>query len=441
MWLLDLICACSIFLGDWLHLFPKYTTGFVMRNAIVFAIPVFFLFIALEWWWMKRQNKSYYRLNDTINDLSCGISQQILRAFSKAFVVGAYVFVYTNWRMMSLSKGSVLTWLVAFFAVDLCYYWFHRCGHRINVVWATHVVHHQSEEYNLAVALRQGAFQPFFTTLFYLPMALLGFPPIVFLAMASVNTLYQFWIHTRLVGKLGWLESFLNTPSHHRVHHGKNPKYLDKNYAGVLIIWDRLFGTFQEEEEEPVYGVTERLDSWNPVWANVHTLSVLARRAWDAERWRDKWLLWWMPPEWKTQGEAPSLPHPELDPARYTKYNPVVALGLKVYLVMHFLLALLVTLVLLHYQHQLGVWQLALLAVFVFVSLLTIGGLFDRTPWAWWAEQMRLLLLTFAAASLLWQGNATGVLSLVGGAGVVSLFLGLCVGWWLWLLRYRPVSP
>ena len=200
--------------------------------------------------------------------------------------------------------GKWLAAIVLFLGVDCAYYWFHRIAHEYNAPWAGHVVHHSSEDYNLAVALRQGTFQGVFSWVFYLPLALLGYPPAWFAAMSSFDTLYQFWIHTRLIGKLGPLEWVLNTPSHHRVHHGRNPKYLDKNYAGTLIIWDRMFGTFQAEEEEPVYGLTKPLNSWNPLWANLHVWRDLCRDAWLAPRWVDKLRIWFMPQGWRPEGLA-----------------------------------------------------------------------------------------------------------------------------------------
>lgn len=410
-----------------------------MRNAIVFAIPVFFLLIAFEWWVMKRKQRELYRLNDTINDLSCGICQQILRAFIKAFLLGAYIYLYTHYRAYSPSVRAIWVWVFAFFAVDFCYYWFHRAGHRVNAIWAAHVVHHQSEEYNLAVALRQGAFQPFFTILFYLPLALLGVPPLVFAVTVSLNTLYQFWIHTRLIGKLGWLEWFLNTPSHHRVHHGKNPAYLDKNYAGILIIWDRMFGTFQEEQEEPVYGVTERLNSWNPLWANFHTWAHLAQKVSRHGRWYDWLLVWWMPPEWAPANAPPAPPHPELDPTTYEKYNPDISLSLKIYLVIQFLLALGATLYMLQYQGQLGNRPLAFLAGFACLSLFNIGGLFDRMSWAYWLELGRLSALLLGAGIILIQPTLAANLLL---SSPVSTYVAiatcvLSVAMILWLLQLR----
>ena len=185
--------------------------------------------------------------------------------------------------------------------MDFFYYWFHRWSHEVNAGWAAHIVHHQSEEMNLAVALRQSVFQGALSWVFYLPLALVGFPPAMFLTVSALNTLYQFWIHTRAIGKLGPLEWVLNTPSHHRVHHGRNPKYIDRNHAGSLIVWDRMFGTFQEEEEEPVYGITRPLASWNPVWANFHYWAELWRTARRATRLQDRFRIFWKPPGWRPE--------------------------------------------------------------------------------------------------------------------------------------------
>ena len=180
-----------------------------------------------------------------------------------------------------------MKWVAAIgllFGVDFCFYWFHRIAHEYAAPWATHVVHHQSEEYNLAVALRQSAFEGCFAWVFYLPLAVIGFPPIWYVSMKAINLLYQFWIHTEAIDRLGPLEWVMNTPSHHRVHHARNPKYLDKNYAGMFIIWDRMFGTFQPEEEQPVYGITKPLQSWNPLWANLAAWVELFEDAWHAPR-------------------------------------------------------------------------------------------------------------------------------------------------------------
>jgi alkylglycerol monooxygenase len=267
-------------------------------NPIAIAVPFFFLLIAIEVFAAKRLKKEVYRLDDALSDLGCGLWQQVLVIFMRVALTAAYSWLWAEHRLMEISSDSTLAWIVLFFGVDFFYYWFHRTSHEVNALWAAHVVHHQSEEYNLAVALRQAAFQPACSWMFYLPLAVLGFPPEMFLLMASFNTLYQFWIHTRLIGRMGPLELFLNTPSHHRVHHGRDPKYIDKNHAGILIIWDKLFGTFQKEEEEPTYGVTLPVRSWNPIWANFHYWAHLVAVARTTPKLSDKVRLFFAKPSW-----------------------------------------------------------------------------------------------------------------------------------------------
>ena len=249
-------------------------------DYIALAIPVFFLLIAVELVCARILERDSYRLSDSVGDISCGLLQQVTEVFLKTAVFAAYVFVYEHFRRFAIPTSAAWAWILCFLGYDLLYYWYHRLSHEVNAGWASHVVHHQSEEYNLTVALRQSAIPV--SWVFYLPLALVGFPPAMFLAVSAFDTLYQFWIHTRLVGRMGPLEWVLNTPSHHRVHHGRNPRYIDRNHGGTLIVWDRLFGSFAEEREEPVYGITKPLASFNPLWANLHywvEMWDIARRA------------------------------------------------------------------------------------------------------------------------------------------------------------------
>ena len=190
-------------------------------------------------------------------------------------------------------------WVLALIFYDFCYYWLHRMGHESAILWAAHVVHHQSEDYNLSTALRQTSTGFLFGWIFYVPMALAGVPPEVFAVVALVDLLYQFWVHTEHVGKLGWFDRVFCSPSNHRVHHAINDRYLDRNYGGILVIWDRLFGSFKEEDEPCVYGTRSPLRSWNPIWANVEVYVGLIKSSWQAERWRDKVLIWLKPPGWQ----------------------------------------------------------------------------------------------------------------------------------------------
>jgi alkylglycerol monooxygenase len=224
-----------------------------MKDLAGLAGPAYFVLIAVELFVAKRRGLSLYRLNDAISNVSTGLLMQLTVLTFGGIIAAGYITTFEGSRIADWSPDHLATWACCFLAVDFAYYWFHRLSHEVNFLWAAHAVHHQSEDYNLAVALRQSTLQPFFSAVVYLPLAVCGFPPLVFFACSGVNTIYQFWLHTQLVGKLGPLESVLVTPSHHRVHHGRNPIYIDRNHGGTFIIWDRLFGTFQREEEEVVY--------------------------------------------------------------------------------------------------------------------------------------------------------------------------------------------
>ena len=267
---------------------------------IVLSIPIFLLFMGGELLIARARGRRLYRFADSICNLGNGIGEQILQAFCIPITVGVYAWVFAHARVTTISSKSMVAWVGLFFAVDFLYYAYHRASHRVNFLWADHVVHHSSEEYNFSVALRQSWFgQQLTEWVFYIPLALAGFPPSMFLVTITLNTLYQFFIHTRLVGRLGPLEWFMNTPSHHRVHHGINPQYIDKNYAGVFIIWDRLLGTWEPEGVEPVYGLVKPLGSFSPLWANVHRWVEIASLSRQSRRLRDKLWAWLAPPEWR----------------------------------------------------------------------------------------------------------------------------------------------
>ena len=405
---------------------------------ITYAVPVFFLLIGVELVVALCEQKKTYRLHDSISDLSCGITEQMVGIFLKGALFAGYLgtYGYATRRGINLvdvssysAGGKWLAAILLFLGVDCAYYWFHRIAHEYNAPWAGHVVHHSSEDYNLAVALRQGTFQGVFSWVFYLPLALLGFPPAWFAAMSSFDLLYQFWIHTRSIGKLGPLEWVLNTPSHHRVHHGRNPKYLDKNYAGTLIIWDRMFGTFQVEEEEPVYGLTKPLNSWNPLWANLHVWRDLCRDAWLAPRWIDKLRIWFMPQGWRPAGLPANPVAPEVTHETVIRYDTHLPLGLNVYAFVNFVGALLLAVGLLAAGRSLMRGDLALLAVLVLWALLNVGGIFDHRRWAFPSEMVRLPV-TAAVLGL----RLTGGASLVAGRLGLAIAAGALLSW---LFLYR----
>lgn len=304
-------------------------------KLIALAIPVFMLSMVVEWALNRRHvaradlrpltgGVGAYRLADTLTDLGAGIGQQALEPILKLFTVWAYAGVQHRFGLLAWDPKSPGHWLAAMVLVDLAYYGFHRASHRVNFYWAMHHVHHSSEDYNLAVALRQPWFSKLFDLPFYVGLAFLGLPVEMFLVSFTLNLLYQFGIHARFVPKLGALEKVFNTPSHHRVHHGVNPTCIDRNYGGILIIWDRLFGSFEEERFEPVYGTVKPNDSWNAAWANVVGFAELAQVAWRTRRWRDKLWIWLAPPEWKPADLGGPVTVPEPDTASRAWQGPDV---------------------------------------------------------------------------------------------------------------------
>jgi hypothetical protein len=302
--------------------------------------------------------------------------------------------------------------------VDLAYYWFHRLSHEVNFLWAAHVVHHQSEDYNLAVALRQSAFQNYFNVWFYLPLALLGVPPLVYVLSVQINTLYQFWIHTRLIDRMGPLELVLNTPSHHRVHHGADPKYLDRNYAGILIVWDRLFGSFQVEEEEPTYGTTKPLARWNSLWANLDVWADLIATARSFPRLRDRIWLFFAHPGWH-----PDRDEPHAEVRGRAPFDADVARPRKLYLIAQFALMLVATVGLLLGQDLALAAKLAA-AAWIAATALALGLGFESRPSWTLVEALRLVALPLLAGWIVMPLTAAASGSLVvlvaAGLAIVS---------------------
>jgi len=404
-------------------------------NYIALSIPLFFLLMGIELGWSAWSNRKVYRFNDAVSNLGCGIGSQIVGAFTKAGIFAVYLAVYDNWRLFTL-ENSVLTWIVTFLLIDMLYYWFHRWSHEINFLWAAHIVHHQSEEYNLSVALRQSWWQGLFSFWLYLPVALLGVHPITIVTVAAFVTLYQFWIHTKAVKKLGPLEWLFNTPSHHRVHHGSDPKYIDRNHAGTLIIWDKLFGTYQEEEEEPIYGITTPLGSWDPVKANFHYYQDLFALAKKSKRWSDKVRVFLKPPGWKP-AELGGFEGPtQKDRATYRKFDTEASFAVTGYVVAQFILLLAVTSFFLFRQVDLGPLRMWITAGLIVLWVMDLGLLLEGgRRWVMGVEVFRALVL--GALLMLSADLLSGPWAIIVGAVVtLGTLLGL-----LWISRMPEVLP
>lgn len=365
-------------------------------DVITLSVPGFFLLIGLEWLAGRARGRRVFRGPDVMTNLLLGSAQTLFNLVTIGSFVAVYGLLYER-RLFEVPNGSALAWIGLLLGVDFLYYWFHRVSHRMNLAWVAHAPHHQSEDYNLAVALRQGPVQPLVSRVFYLPLALLGFTPAMFVTAYGINTVYQFWIHTELVGKLGPLEWVLNTPSHHRVHHGVNGRYLDKNHAGMLIIWDRMFGTFEPEREQAVYGTVKPVASFNPLycaWAPLGDLIELSRRAPGVV---DKLLVWIMPPEWRPKGMEPAITEVALDRPKY-EVKPSRTAGF--YATVMFVLTLAVTMLFLVRGGKSPMTtQLAFSAWFV-VALAGLGGVVEGRAWAKPVEALRIVTTPFVLALL-----------------------------------------
>jgi alkylglycerol monooxygenase len=337
-------------------------------QIIVLATPVFLLLIAIEfaWGWLRKRNT--YRLNDAINSIGLGMLSQISAVFTRVFRIGIYAAAYGSVAMWHNEAfwTAWYGWLAALLFYDFCYYWLHRAGHESAIFWAAHVVHHQSQDYNLSTALRQTSSGALLGWIFYLPMAVAGVPPLVFGVVTLVDLLYQFWVHTEHVPKLGWFDRWFCSPSNHRVHHAVNDGYVDRNYGGILIIWDRLFGSFREEDEQCIYGTRSPLNSWDPFWSNVEVYWSLAKDSWHARHWPDKLRVWFKPPGWRPADVAARFPKPAFEMAKIQRFHPPVSRAVAWFGAIQFLVLLQgVALFLWHAERmplsQSGVW-LAVLA-------------------------------------------------------------------------------
>jgi alkylglycerol monooxygenase len=298
-------------------------------QVIVLATPVFLLLIAAEYAYGRAKGRNTYRLNDALNSISLGMLSEVTKVLTLMLRVGIYTAVY---HAAAIGPGpefwtSWYGWLMALVFYDLCYYWLHRGGHEVAVLWAAHVVHHQSEDYNLSTALRQTSSGALLGWVFYLPMAVAGVPPLVFAVVGLIDLLYQFWIHTEHLPRLGWFDRVFASPSNHRVHHAVNDRYLDKNYGGILIVWDRLFGSFQEETEKCVYGTRSPLRSWDPIWANAEVYGALLKDSWHTRRWADKLRVWLKPPGWRPADVAARFPKPLFEATALQRFDPPLSLA------------------------------------------------------------------------------------------------------------------
>lgn len=300
-------------------------------KILLIAMPVFLLLVLLEKWYGWYKDMDTVRNMDMISSLSSGITNVTKDVLGLSIAIISYGWMVDKLAITHIDSGF-WTYFIAFMALDFSGYWVHRIAHEYNLFWNNHIVHHSSEEFNLACALRQ-SISVFFRifTFFLLPAAILGVPPEVIAIVGPLHLFAQFWYHTRHIGKMGFLENIIVTPSHHRVHHAINPIYLDKNYSQIFIFWDKLFGTYQEELKDvpPVYGITRPVQTWNPIKINFQHLWLLIKDAWRTQNLKDKFRIWFMPTGWRPADVAEKYPlHKITDVYHFDKYDPKASTAL-----------------------------------------------------------------------------------------------------------------
>ena len=405
-------------------------------NYVEIAIPFFILAMALEYLYGRVVKRQTYRLNDTLNSLAVGVLSRlvdVLKLSVSAMVLGGFAQALgvPQWSM-----DSAWQWIVAFVAYDFCYYWKHRCGHEWRIMWASHIAHHQSEEFNLSTALRQSG-TDYIGFVFYLPLYFAGMPPAAIITVGSLNLIYQFWVHTEHIRRLGPLDYILVTPSNHRVHHARNERYLDKNYGGVFILWDRMFGTFQDELETDrcVYGITKGLKSWNPLWANLHFWAETMTLAWRTRSWSDRLKIWFKPPAWHPRDVEPA----HVEPPR-EKFDPPVAPFARAYLFVQFWLITVASLWLLQMQAELPVAFVIAAFLWLCFSLFVQGAWLEGRSQSRWLEWIRIALAFAIAMATFFAGreHANVALVIASYASLSSVALALEH---IWSRGSEPVVP
>jgi alkylglycerol monooxygenase len=354
-------------------------------NYILIAIPFFLVSIFIEFLWGRFKKTNFYNFEDTLTNINIGIGSQALNTLLKLMLLSLYEYIYLNYAPFKIgnSVGSFIACLIVY---DFIFYWSHRWGHEVNLFWGAHIVHHQSQEYNLSVALRQSWFHNALAFVLFIPLPLLGFDPLIFAAAAGFATLYQYWIHTKHIKSLGIVEWIFNSPSHHRVHHAVNPKYRDKNYGAVFILWDRLFGTFQKEEEEAKFGITIPLNSWNPVWANLHFYDDMLKGLKKLHSWKDKFLLFFRGPEYLGKLLGQKADTTELGTV---KFRTKISLNMQIYVFIQFIVLLWGIVSYMNYYDEFSMFYKLTLFVLIILSVLNCGAIMENKKWGHIVEILR----------------------------------------------------
>lgn len=391
-------------------------------KILLYAMPSFLVLVLFEKWWGWRKGNDTVRTNDMLSSLSSGMTNVTKDVLGLSVVIISYGWLMDKVAVVHVPSGWI-TYAVAFIALDFAGYWVHRIAHEYNLFWNNHIVHHSSEEFNLACALRQSisSIVKIFA-IFLLPAAFLGVPQEVIAIVAPLHLFAQFWYHTQHIGRMGILEKIIVTPSHHRVHHAINAEYLDKNYGQIFIFWDKLFGTFQEEMPTvpAVYGVTRPVQTWNPIKINFMHLWLLIKDAWRAERLEDKFKIWFMPLGWRPSDVAEKYPVEKIkDVYHFQKYDPTNVKGLMAWSWMQMLGLLLFLSYLFGNIAKIGNPNMFIYGAFIFITVYALTDLMDKNFSAIFWEGIRGALGIYI---IFQQGDWFGASKLVAFINPVLIF-------------------
>ena len=376
-------------------------------RILLIAMPIFLGLVLLEKLYGWAVKKHPFRTMDVLSSLSSGYTNIIKDVLGISVSILTYGYMVEHWALYKV-QSTIWVYIIAFIALDFSGYWVHRLSHQINFFWNKHAIHHSSEEFDLACALRQSisSFVNLFT-IFLLPAALLGVEPKVIAIVAPLHLFAQFWYHTIYIGKMGILEHIIVTPSHHRVHHAMNPIYLDKNHGQIFIIWDKLFGTFQEElpDVPPVYGITRPVQTWNPIKINFQHLWLLIKDAYRTTSWKDKVRIWFMPTGWRPADVIERYPVYKIDdPYHFHKYAPEASVALRTWTWIQFLF----TFALINYFFiniaKIGMPNIFVYGGFLFLCVFAYTELMDRNPYVWAWEALKNVIGLFVIYQNGWFG-------------------------------------
>lgn len=403
-------------------------------NPYAFVTPIAIFLLVLEIGYNLFAKKGFYSFQEAVANIGTAIGNQTSNLLVAVLIFWGYGHIYENIAPYKIPttwwSGTILLILI-----DFLFYWCHRFGHRVNLFWAAHSPHHSAEEFNFGVALRASVTMRLYSFLFFLPLPFMGFEPVFIYGMVGIHLFMSFWHHTRVINKMPYFEIIFNSPSHHRVHHGTNAQYIDKNYSEFMIIWDKMFGTFEPEVEEVCYGVLDHPKSYNPVTINFHHFKVLARLSWQAPYFWDKIKVWFMPPGWMPRGlDKGPVKKLGMTLSEQVKYSAVSFGGSIPYLSLHVALGLGYMLLVISPKSPLTGWERAAGSGLIWLMIIAWGGILESKRWAPFLEVIRVAGM---AASVIYMTQKYGI-KIIGLDYALAAFSAICIGYVIYYFRSRP---